>query len=145
METEFYLPKVLREHEYDKVNKIGVEIKFEDFRYMEGMIPVDYIYELDNFDVNYLLKLIADKYNIKSNDGINIFNFLLELENNDEDNLYGNLIYDYIDNFHNNHSDVINKLKEYVKNKAYEEFKKSFDFFVYPEDYNEYLEVEEYE
>jgi ABC-type Zn2+ transport system substrate-binding protein/surface adhesin len=143
IQTSFYLPKTLQEHKYKDIKKTEVTINFDDFRYRDDMIKLEYEYQLDINDIKYLLELIAKKYNAEIS-GDTLLNILLELANNDEEELFNTAIYNYIESFGHKHIDILNKLKEYVKEKAYNEFRDSFEYFVYPEDYKDYFEIEEY-
>lgn len=131
IDTDFFLTSALR----DKFNK-----KFEDisgntlninftFKYEPDMIECNYEYALDNDDVNKLLSLLAQDSGFKFEG--NIINFLdLIISGNHNPNYVDpdtvELLNETLDNLDDK---LMNELKNFCKDKAFEEFKAVFDYF----------------
>ena len=60
IDKDFYLPDNMLNS-----SKTEVMIEYDDFIYDQGMIPVNFNYNLDLDDIHYLLKLIADEASLK--------------------------------------------------------------------------------
>lgn len=117
--------------------KYDIELTFNDFVYENDMIPVQYEYNLDEQDLFMLLELISEANNT---DGETLYNFLLNLFDEDEEEVM-KLLSRYID--YNEKSDIVNTLKEKCKTKAYEEFRDAFEYWVDEEDMDSYYKTEE--
>lgn len=131
IETDFFLTSALR----DKFNK-----KFEDisgntlninftFKYEPDMIDCNYEYALDIDDVNKFLSLLAQDSGFKFEG--NIINFLdLIISGNHNSNYVDpdtvELLNETLDNLDDN---LMTELKNFCKDKAFEEFKAVFDYF----------------
>lgn len=134
IETDFFLTSALR----DKFNK-----KFEDisgntlninftFKYEPDMIDCNYEYALDTDDVNKFLTLLAKENGVKFEGDIGDIVNLLDLI------ISGNHNHNYIDpdtvdllneTLDNLDDKLMNELKNFCKDKAFEEFKAVFDYF----------------
>lgn len=131
IDTDFFLTSALR----DKFNK-----KFEDisddtlninftFKYEPDMIDCNYEYALDKDDVNKFLSLLAQDSGFKFEG--NIINFLdLIISGNHNHNYIDpdtvELLNETLDNLDDK---LMNELKNFCKDKAFEEFKAVFDYF----------------
>lgn len=137
IQQEFYLPESYK----DKFHKYKDQpvITYDDFIAEEGMIPVTYEYILSTEDMEYLLKLIAEKVGLKVEGDILLF--LRELYDDDTDDI-ATLLNDYLE-YNKKSKDILEKLKEHCKSKAYDEFLYIFDYWVDEEDLEKYYVTEE--
>lgn len=138
LEKEFTLPSSLEDKYPDKT---GVEIIYHDFAFNEDMINVDYIYKLNKFQLYFCLSEIASLFGIKS-EGDKMYKFLLDLLDEDEGKLYY-LIQDYLD--YKAPGELRDKLKDFAREKAFEEFKDAFRYWVDDEDMDAYFKKEEFD
>lgn len=138
LEKEFTLPSSLEDKYPDKT---GVEIIYHDFAFDEDMINVDYIYKLNKFQLYFCLSEIASLFEIKS-EGDKMYKFLLDLLDEDEDKLYY-LIQDYLD--YKAPGELRDKLKDFTRESALEEFKDAFKYWVDDEDMDAYFKKEEFD
>ena len=138
MEKNFFLPSQLEDKYPEKMN---IELDFDDFIYEKGMIPVKYEYKLDKDDVNFLVKSIAETVGLNA-DGSLLYKFLLDIYDYDDDlsaALEGYLEYSTSPRV----NEIRNKLKEFCKSKAYNEFLDSFKYWVDEDELGDYYETEE--
>ena len=136
IDKDFYLPDNMLNS-----SKTEVMIEYDDFIYDQGMIPVNFNYNLDLDDIHYLLKLIADEASLKYEG--DMFKFLMVILDKYEEDIF-DILDDFLNfNFSKNKS-VVNKLKDKCRDKAFQEFKKAFEYWVDEEDIEDYYDKEEF-
>ena len=150
-DTEFFLPRSSSSQEVEKIlsKKFRDEDKYlsivyNDFIPEEGMIKCSYEYYLDNNDVNYLLQLIAYKYQVNNLNSLFIIHRLFNGDNPEFD-FYDQfeVLYNCWDYLPNYEPDIIDKVKEYCLDKAKNEFLIAFNYWVSDNEKADYYEYEE--
>ena len=150
-DPEFYLPYESSSQEIEKIlsKKFRSEnrylsIVYNDFIPEEGMIKCSYEYYLDTNDVNYLLQLIADKYQINNLNSLFMIHRLFNGDNPEFD-FYDQfeVLYNCWDYLPNYEPDIIDKVKEYCLDKAKNEFLIAFNYWVSDNEKADYYEYEE--
>lgn len=134
IDTDFFLTSALRDKFNKKIEDISdntLNINFT-FKYEPDMIDCNYEYALDKDDVNKFLSLLAQDSGFKFEG--NIINFLdfldLIISGNHNPNYLDpdtvELLNETLDNLDDK---LMNELKNFCKDKAFEEFKAVFDYF----------------
>lgn len=150
-DPEFYLPYESSSQEIEKIlsKKFRSEnrylsIVYNDFIPEEGMIKCSYEYHLDNNDVNYLLQLIAYKYQVNNINSLFIIHRLFNGDNPEFD-FYDQfeVLYNCWDYLPNYEPDIIDKVKEYCLDKAKNEFLIAFNYWVSDNEKDDYYEYED--
>ena len=150
-DTEFFLPRSSSSQEIEKIlsKKFRSEnrylsIVYNDFIPEEGMIKCSYEYHLDNNDVNYLLQLIAYKYQVNNINSLFIIHRLFNGDNPEFD-FYDQfeVLYNCWDYLPNYEPDIIDKVKEYCLDKAKNEFLIAFNYWVSDNEKDDYYEYED--
>lgn len=149
--TEFFLPRNSSSQEIEKIlsrkfrdENRYLSIIYNDFIPEEGMIKCSYEYYLDTNDVNYLLQLIAYKYQVNNLNSLFMIHRLFNGDNPEFD-FYDQfeVLYNCWDYLPNYEPEIINKVKEYCLDKAKNEFLISFNYWVYDSEKDDYYEYEE--
>lgn len=149
--TEFFLPRNSSSQEIEKIlsrkfrdENRYLSIIYNDFIPEEGMIKCSYEYYLDTNDVNYLLQLIAYKYQVNNLNSLFMIHRLFNGDNPEFD-FYDqfDVLYNCWDYLPNYEPEIINKVKEYCLDKAKNEFLISFNYWVYDSEKDDYYEYEE--
>ena len=150
-DTEFYLPYNSSSPEIEKIlskkfrdENRYLSIVYNDFIPEEGMIKCSYEYHLDNNDVNYLLQLIAYKYQINNLNSLFMIHRLFNGDNPEFD-FYDQfeVLYNCWDYLPNYEPEIIDKVKEYCLDKAKNEFLIAFNYWVSDNEKADYYEYEE--
>lgn len=137
LEKDFFLPDALR---LSFPGKYGIKLTYDDFKFKDGYIPVNYEYQLDMEDIEYLLHLMAADVNLNISGDI----FPLFVKPYYFVDEAAKVLSDYVE-YPREDKHLIDNLKEHCKTKAYSEFLHAFEYWVDKDDREEYSETEDFQ
>ena len=115
----------------------GIVLSFNDFQYDDDYEKCTYEYTLDKEDVHKLLNILADLCGLDMTKGDGYWQFLSLIISSDEEDIYRELQ----PLTEEENSKLVKRLKTVLRDKAFSEFKKAFDYY-YAEDDEERREYE---
>lgn len=147
--TEFYLPnaKIFKNYldtKFVDYNDQHISLWYNNMKYKGDTKPLKYEYYLSTEDFNYLIDIIANKYNISdSKEVLPLFFYLYNQDDNYSSNDSFSVISNFIDNIPEK-DPIYQALLTHCKEKAKEEFDKAFEYWVEEDDRDDYYEYEEF-
>ena len=146
--TEFYLPnaQIFKKYLKDKIvdyNSQHISLWYNDMRYKGYTKPLKYEYYLSSSDFNYLIDIIAAKYNVSnSKDVLPLFFYLYNQDDNYSLNDSFSIMSNFLDNLPES-DPIYQNLLNHCREKAKEEFDAVFEYWVEEDDRDDYYDYEE--